>query len=132
MTELEQQEKEIGNKLAYVFIPIIIVIGGILFFQENSISHLRTEYEKFKYSEFNGTIKFMKKDTYKVGDLFLENGKKIRVLKTIYEKLNIGDKVHKIKASDSLKFITKNGNVFFFDENEFKREKYLRKKVQSQ
>ena len=132
----EKEENEVIKGLAFVFIPIIIVIGIILFIQENSVNYQKKQYDKYRNTEYSGIITQMERGTYgsgkdspHAGDLYLKPSRKVRVLGYIYKQLEIGDSLIKKSECDSIKFVKKTGKTFYYDENSFRRNKYLKAKL---
>ena len=126
--ELEKQERDIKKALLKVFIPIVIVLAPIIYYQENDIERVKKEYEKIKNEEYSGLVVEKKED----GDypraaryVFLKDYRKIYVSNSLYSKISVNDSVSKKNGSDSIFFYLKNGEVVIEDNNEFRREKYF-------
>lgn len=126
--ELEKQESEIRKKILLVFIPVVIIIFIIGFYQSHSIEHNKEKYSNSRRVSFSGKI--IKKE--REGDysraakyILLENYHKEIVDNMTYYKVDIGDSVYKKKDSDSLYFCLKNGGIVIKDYNKDLREKYL-------
>lgn len=128
INELKAQESEIRTKLAYVFIPIAVVIIVVVIYQNNSLDYQFERYMKEKETEFNGIVKNKKED----GDyprapryLILDPFRKIQVPNNIYYEVNVGDSVFKKSGEDSVYYHLKNGRILVEDRIRFFREKYL-------
>jgi hypothetical protein len=126
--ELEKQQRDIKKALLKVFIPIIVVLAPIIYYQENDIDRVKKEYEKIKNEEYSGLVIKKKED----GDypraaryVFLKDNRKIYVSNNLYSKISVNDSVSKKNGCDSIFFYLRNGEVVIEDDNEFKREKYF-------
>nr|WP_315210618.1 hypothetical protein [uncultured Flavobacterium sp.] len=129
--ELEKQESEIRKNLAYVFIPIAIILVIIFIYQNNSLDYKKEKYLESKKAEFNGTITAKKEDgdyTRAPRFMILNNHNKVRIPNEIYYQINVGDSVYKEKGRDSAYYYLKNGKVLIEDCNEYIREDYLKLK----
>lgn len=129
--ELEKQESEVRRNLAYVFIPIAIMLVIIFIYQNNSLDYKREKYLESKKIEFNGEIIAKKED----GDynraprfMILNDYSEIRIPNEIYYQINVGDLVYKERGKDSVYYYLKNGIVLIQDCNEYIREDYLKLK----
>jgi hypothetical protein len=126
--EIEKQESEIRKKIFLVFIPIIIMVIIIGYFQLNSISHNKEKYENNRKIEFNGKVIKKRQEgefTRAARFLILDNYYEQRVENWIYNKISLGDSVYKKTESDSIFFMLKNGEIIIEDYNKHLREKYL-------
>jgi hypothetical protein len=129
--ELEKQESEVRKNLAYVFIPIAIILAIILIYQNNSLDYKRKKYLESKKTEFNGKITAKKEDgdyTRAPRFMILNDYNKISIPNEIYYQINIGDSVYKESGKDSAYYYLKNGKVLIEDCNEYIREDYLKLK----
>lgn len=129
--ELEKQESEVRKNLAYVFIPIAIILAIILIYQNNSFAYKRKKYLESKKTEFNGKITAKKEDgdyTRAPRFMILNDYNKISIPNEIYYQINIGDSVYKESGKDSAYYYLKNGKVLIEDCNEYIREDYLKLK----
>ena len=95
--ELKKQEKTIRKSLAYVFIPILIVIISISLIQNNSESFLEKEYKNIRNNSYSGKITSLlsEKDNGRTIPILIENKweKQIPFLNT--KKLNFGSSFFK-------------------------------------
>jgi hypothetical protein len=129
--ELEKQESEIRKNLAYVFIPIAIILVIIFIYQSNSLDYKREKYLESKKTEFNGTVTAKKEDgdyTRAPRFMILNDYKEVRIPNEIYYQINVGDSVYKESGKDSAYYYLKNGKVLVQDCNEYVREDYLKLK----
>jgi len=135
--ELQNQENEIVKNLTFIFIPIGLLVGGLMYFQSDSIIDLEKKYKEFRNSEFSGKIIYLEHQNFgpkieapRGGSVFIETGEKISLNRKIYLKLEKGDFVEKLKFSDSIKFIT-DKEVLYSDQNALNRSKYFHKLKQN-
>jgi hypothetical protein len=116
--------------------PILIVLGLCLLLvlminmiQNNSESYLREKYLETNQRHYSGAIidllKERERPRYRDVRLSDKSVKKIPLL--IYARLDVGDSIVKLKNSDSIIYIKKNGERIYDDINEFQRSKYLEK-----
>jgi hypothetical protein len=126
--ELEKRESEIRKSLAYIFIPIAIILVIIFVYQNNSLDYKREKYLESKKKEFNGTITDKKEDgdyTRAPRFMILNDYNQVQIPNEIYYQINVGDSVYKEKGKDSAYYYLKNGKVLIEDCNEYIREDYL-------
>ena len=129
--ELKKQETEISKNLAYVFVPIAIVLLIIAIYQNNSLDYKREKYFESKQTEFKGKITAKKEDgdyTRAPRFMILNDYNEIRIPNDIYYQINVGDSVFKERGKDSAYYFLKNGKVLIQDCNEYLREDYLKVK----
>jgi len=129
--ELKKQETEISKNLAYVFVPIAIVLLIIAIYQNNSLDYKREKYFESKQTEFKGKIIAKKEE----GDyasaprfMILNDYNEVRIPNEIFYQINVGDSVYKERGKDSAYYFLKNGKVLIQDCNEYLREDYLKLK----
>ena len=127
--ELDEQESEIGKKLFLVFIPIVVMLIIITFYQSNSLDINKKKYEKSRNLEFSGKVikkrqegDFTRAERY----VILDDYHKEIVSNYVYGKISIGDLVFKKKGSDSIHYIFKNGEIIIEDYNKFLRDNYYK------
>lgn len=125
--EVEKQESTVKKYILIGFIPTIIIVLIIFYFQTYSLDYNKKKYLKSK----NKSIKGMVIRKYQEGDflrakrsLILEPTYEQWVYKDEYDKISIGDSVIKKKGSDSIFFHLKDGSKLVRDYNKFLREKY--------
>lgn len=131
--ELDKQESEVRKNLAYVFIPIAIILAIIFIYKNNSLDYKRKKYLDSKKTEFNGKITAKSEDgdyTRAPRFMILNDSNKIRIPNEIYYQINIGDSVYKESGKDSAYYYLKNGKVIIEDCTENIREEYLKLKGQ--
>ena len=129
--ELKKQETEISKNLAYVFVPIAIVLLIIAIYQNNSLDYKREKYFESKQTEFKGKITAKKEDgdyTRALRFMILNDYNEVRIPNEIYYQINVGDSVYKERGKDSAYYFLKNGKVLIQDCNEYLREDYLKVK----
>ena len=129
--ELKKQEDEISKNLAYVFVPIAIVLLIIAIYQNNSLDYKREKYFESKQTEFKGKITAKKEDgdyTRAPRFMILNDYNEVRIPNEIYYQINVGDSVYKERGKDSAYYFLKNGKVLIQDCNEYLREDYLKVK----
>ena len=129
--ELKKQETEISKNLAYVFVPIAIVLLIIAIYQNNSLDYKREKYFESKQTEFKGKITAKKEDgdyTRAPRFMILNDYNEVRIPNEIYYQINVGDSVYKERGKDSAYYFLKNGKVLIQDCNEYLREDYLKLK----
>ncbi len=129
--ELKKQETEISKNLAYVFVPIAIVLLIIAIYQNNSLDYKREKYFESKQTEFKGKITAKKEDgdyTRAPRFMILNDYNEVRIPNEIYYQINVGDSVYKERGKDSAYYFLKNGKVLIQDCNEYLREDYLKVK----
>ena len=129
--ELEKQESEIKKNLAYVFIPIAIMVVIISIYQNNSLDYKREKYLESKTTEFNGKITAKREDgdyTRASRFMILNDYNEINIPNEIYYQIKIGDSVYKERGKDSAYYYLKNGKVLIQDCNKYIREDYLKLK----
>lgn len=127
--ELKKQETEIRKNLAYVFVPIAIILVIIAVYQNNSLDYKRQKYQESKQTEFKGKITAKKEDgdyTRAPRFMILNDYNEIRIPNEIYYQINVGDSVFKERGKDSAYYFLKNGKVLIQDCNEYLREDYLK------
>lgn len=127
--ELKKQETEIKKYLAYVFVPIAIILVIIAVYQNNSLDYKRQKYQESKQTEFKGKITAKKEDgdyTRAPRFMILNDYNEIRIPNDIYYQINVGDSVFKERGKDSAYYFLKNGKVLIQDCNEYLREDYLK------
>ena len=129
--ELKKQEDEISKNLAYVFVPIAIVLLIIAIYQNNSLDYKREKYFESKQTEFKGKITAKKEDgdyTRAPRFMILNDYNEVRIPNEIYYQINVGDSVYKERGKDSAYYFLKNGKGLIQDCNEYLREDYLKVK----
>ena len=129
--ELKKQETEISKNLAYVFVPIAIVLLIIAIYQNNSLDYKREKYFESKQTEFKGKITAKKEEgdyTRAPRFMILNDYNEVRIPNEIYYQINVGDSVFKERGKDSAYYFLKNGKVLIQDCNEYLREDYLKVK----
>ena len=129
--ELKKQETEISKNLAYVFVPIAIVLLIIAIYQNNSLDYKREKYFESKQTEFKGKITAKKEEgdyTRAPRFMILNDYNEVRIPNEIYYQINVGDSVYKERGKDSAYYFLKNGKVLIQDCNEYLREDYLKVK----
>lgn len=127
--ELKKQETEIKKYLAYVFVPIAIILVIIAVYQNNSLDYKRQKYQESKQTEFKGKITAKKEDgdyTRAPRFMILNDYNEIRIPNEIYYQINVGDSVFKERGKDSAYYFLKNGKILIQDCNEYLREDYLK------
>ena len=127
--DLKKQEVEIRTKLAYVFIPIALIMAIVIIYQNNSVTLSKKKYEERKDVEFHGIVLRKKQD----GDypraskyVILDPFRKIQIPNEIYSRIGIGDSVYKNKGQDSAYYRLSSGEILVEDQSKFLREKYLK------
>ena len=127
--ELIKQDRTIRKNLAFVFIPILIILIIIISIQNNSIGFLEKEYLKINESSYSGIITNMLKEGNegRTRKILLNNKLEKNIPFYIYEKLEVGDSIYKKSKSDIEFYIKKNGEIIERDINDFYRKKYLKK-----
>ena len=128
--ELKKQEKTIQKSLAYVFIPILIVIISISLIQNNSVSFLEKEYKNIRNNSYSGKITSLlsEKDNGRTRPILIENKWEKQIPFLIHKKLNVGDSLFKKADSDFEYYIRKlNKDTIKRDVNKFYRKKYFDK-----
>lgn len=123
-----KQESEVRKNLAYVFIPIAIMLVIIIIYQSNSLNYKRERYLESQKTQFNGTITAKKEDgdyTRASRFMILNGNNKVSIPNEIYYQVNVGDSVYKEKGKDSAYYYLKNGKVIVQDCNETIRKDYL-------
>lgn len=126
--ELEKQESEIRKNLAYVFVPIAVILVITFIYQSNSLDYKRKKYLESNEKEFNGRITAKREENaYSRAPKFmiLNNYNEVAIPSAIYYQINVGDSVYKQKGKDSLYYYLKNGKVLIEDSNEYLRKDYL-------
>lgn len=127
--ELKKQETEISKNLAYVFVPIAIVLLTIAIYQNNSLDYKREKYFESKQTELKGKITAKKEEgdyTRAPRFMILNDYNEIRIPNKIYYQIDVGDSVYKEIGKDSAYYFLKNGKVLIQDCNEYLREDYLK------
>ena len=128
--ELKKQEKTIRKSLAYVFIPILIVIISISLIQNNSESFLEKEFKNIRNNSYSGKITSLlsEKDNGRTRPILIENKWEKQIPFFIHKKLNVGDSLFKKADSDFEYYIRKlNKDTIKRDVNKFYRKKYFDK-----
>jgi hypothetical protein len=127
--ELIKQDKTIKKNLAYIFIPILIVLVTIILIQNNSTTFLEREYLQINESSYSGIITnmFEERNEGRTRSILLNNKLEKSIPFYIYKKLEVGDSIVKKSKSDIEFYIKKNGVIIERDINSFYREKYLKK-----
>ena len=126
--ELKKQGTEISKNLAYVFVPIAIVLLIIAIYQNNSLDYKREKYFESKQTEFKGKITAKKEDgdyTRAPRFMILNDYNEVRIPNEIYYQINVGDSVYKERGKDSAYYFLKNGKVLIQDCNEYLREDFF-------
>ena len=129
--ELKEQESEMRRKLAYVFIPIAVLLAILFFYQNNSLDFQEKEYMKSKNFEFNGKVtKRIQDGNYHRASkyILLNTYRKIQIPNEVYSEIQIGDSAYKKKGQDSAYYSLKNGKILIEDRCKYIREKYLKLK----
>ena len=95
--ELIKQDRTIRKNLAFVFIPILIILIIIISIQNNSIGFLEKEYLKINESSYSGIITNMLKEENegRTRTILLNNKLEKNIPFYIYEKLEVGDSIYK-------------------------------------
>ena len=131
--ELKEQNTAIKKNLAYVFIPIFVMLICIGIYQNYSLDYKSERYIESKKIEFQGKItsKEEEGDFTRAPRFMVLNGtNKIRIPNEIYYQIEIGDSVNKEKGKDSAYYYLKNGKVIIQDCNKVIREEYLKLKIE--
>ena len=129
--ELEKQESEVKKNLAYVFVPIAIILVTISIYQSNSLDYKREKYLESKKTEFKGKITDKKEDgdyTRAPRFMILNGSYQVSIPNEIYYQINVGDSAYKESGKDSVYYYLKNGKVLIEDCNRYLREDYLKLK----
>jgi len=128
--ELKKQEKTIRKSLAYVFIPILIVIISMSLIQNKSESFLEKEFKNIRNNSYSGKITSLlsEKDNGRTRPILIENKWEKQIPFFIHKKLNVGDSLFKKADSDFEYYIRKlNKDTIKRDVNKFYRKKYFDK-----
>ena len=127
--ELKKQDKTIRKSLAFVSIPILIILIIIISIQNNSSGFLEKEYLKIYESSYSGIITnmFKERNEGRTRPILLNNKLEKVIPFYIYDKLEVGDSIVKKPKSDIEFYIKKNGEIFERDINRFYRKKYFDK-----
>jgi hypothetical protein len=116
--------------------PILLILGLcfllvyiITKIQNNSEDFLHRKYIKTKELNFAKVIieKLPKENHIRYGRVRLGDNTKKTIPFNIYLEVGIGDSIVKLKNSDSIIYIKKNGEKIYDDINKFDRERYLEK-----
>ena len=129
--ELDKQESEVRKNLAYIFIPIAIILVIIFIYQNNSLDYKREKYLESKKTKFNGKITAKKEDGDYIRSprfMILNDYNEVQIPNEIYYQINVGDSVYKEKGKDTAYYYLKNGIIIIDDCNEYIREDYLKLK----
>lgn len=127
-SELTKQDKTIKNFILIGFLPTIILVVILFFYQKNSVSFNEKLYIYEKNKEYRGIIirKTEEGDYPRARRTFiLDSNIEEFLYEEEFNKVSIGDSVIKRKGSDSTMFYLKNGKVLYKDYNKFLREKYF-------
>ncbi|MGJ8549423.1 hypothetical protein [Winogradskyella wichelsiae] len=130
-TELGTQERVIRKSLAYVFIPILILLITISVIQDNAVSHLERAYKNIQNTSYSGKITnlFPKQAKGRTYTILISNKWEKEIPFFIYNQLSIGDSLFKTKQSDFEYYIKKLSNdTIQRDVNKFYRTKYYNKR----
>lgn len=126
--ELKKQETTIKKYILFGFIPTILLIIVLFFFQTNSLEYNKKEYlKKFKL-EIKGKVifKYQENNNLRANRYIILNTKQQEfVTKEEYNQISIGDSVKKEKNNDSIYFVLRNNKVIKRDYTIFFRTKYL-------
>ncbi|MGY8939660.1 MAG: hypothetical protein ACKVK4_06725 [Flavobacteriales bacterium] len=127
--ELKKQDRTIRKSLAFVFIPIFIVIISISLVQNNSKSYLEEEYKKIQNNSYSGKVtSLLNKIQGRTRPILIDNKWEKEIPFFIYEKLNVGDSLYKKTNSDFEFYIRKSKtDTIKRDVNKFYRTKYYKK-----
>jgi hypothetical protein len=111
-------EIKIVGILIICILPIIIYI--------NTNYYVKSDYYEFNKLEIKSVV-LQKNDQHPTRNnpIYLKNGVELRIDRTIFDKICVGDSVIKLKNSDSVYYHTKS-KIYIEDYNAFKREKYLK------
>ena len=122
MTEANNQN------IRFTILGVFIVIFIPLILYLKSDFYRSKEYLIFKNSQFDTTLS-VKFDEHPVrpNKIYLHNGPELRVQRDLFDALNIGDRIIKLKNSDSIQYHTKQG-IIYVDENKHLRETLLNSK----
>lgn len=129
--EIQKQETEIRKNLAFVFVPITLIVFMIYIYQSNSLDYKRKKYLNSKKIEFNGVITAKKEDgdyTRAARFIILNDFKKVTIPNEVYYSVKIGDSVYKERGKDSAFYYLSNGKIVIEDCNKYLREDYLKLK----
>jgi hypothetical protein len=128
--ELEKQEKTIVKNLAFVFIPIFIVIISVSMIQNNSKDYLEREYKKIRNNSYSGKITslLLEKNNGRTRTILIDNKWEKEIPFFIHEKLNVGDSLFK-KTDSDFEYYIRNSKTDTIkkDVNKFYRKKYFEK-----
>ncbi|MBB1149858.1 MULTISPECIES: hypothetical protein [unclassified Myroides] len=107
-----------------IILSIFAVIFGILIWFVSTDYYIKKEYLIFRQTAFKATVQDkLDKNPTKANTIYLHNGPELRIQRTLFDQLTIGDSVLKKTDSDSIYFKTANG-IIIDDYNRFQREKY--------
>jgi len=117
--------KKIGTTIIAIFAIIFVIL--ILLVDSNFI--VKRTYFRHKELKFEGRVTDKNYDygekSALPGDVYLNSGRKLRVKKWIFDKVQIGDSIVKKQNCDSIYYYTRHG-LIIDDENKFLREKHLK------
>lgn len=118
--------KKIGTKIIAIFAIIFVML--ILIVDSDFI--VKRTYFRHKELRFEGRVihknyDYGEKSAFP-GDVYLNSGRKLRVKKRIFDKVQIGDSIVKKQNCDSIYYYTNEG-LIIDDENKFLREKHLKR-----
>ena len=118
------------KKIGTTIIAILAVIFVILVLLVDTNFIVKRTYLKHKELKFEGRVidknyDYGEKSAFP-GDVYLNSGRKLRVKKWIFDKVQIGDSIVKKQNCDSIYYYTRQG-LIIDDENKFLREKHLKR-----
>lgn len=107
-----------------IILSIFAVIFSILIWFVSTDYYIKKEYLIFRQTAFKATVQDkLDKNPTKANTIYLHNGPELRIQRTLFDQLTIGDSVLKKTDSDSIYFKTAKG-IIIDDYNRFQREKY--------
>jgi ABC-type lipoprotein release transport system permease subunit len=127
--ELKKQDRTIRKSLAFVFVPILIILIIVISIQNNSSGFLEKEYLKVNESSYSGIITnmFKERSEGRTRPILMNNKLEKYIPFYIFEKLEVGDSIVKKQHSDIELYIKKNGEIIERDINSFYRKKHFEK-----
>ncbi|WP_046758964.1 hypothetical protein [Kordia jejudonensis] len=127
--ELAEQDTAVIKYFFLVFVPIFLVIIGLVYVRNNSVQYLEDEYYKVHYASYSGIITNLYNDQSKnkVRVVSINNNLALHIPFYIHEQLSVGDSIVKKKNSDIEYYILQNGNRINNDINDFNRKRYFEK-----
>lgn len=108
----------------FIILSIFAIIFGVFIWFISTDYPIKSDYFNFRKIEFKATVQDkLDEDPIRANTIYLLNGPELRIQRTLFDQLKIGDSVIKSKDSDSIYFKTDHG-IIMEDYNGFKRKKY--------